>query len=117
MAYLPNPDALNRARVIRMARVGMPEHAIAFSIGVSTNTLRAFYLDAIRQAENDLNLAVLETLANLAKSGHNPAATIFWAKTRCGFMPAKGFKSDFGEDMPEFVVRGPNGEREEDYRK
>jgi hypothetical protein len=117
MTSLPNPDALNRARVIRMARVGMPEHAIAFAISVSINTLRKFYADAIRQAESDLNLAVLETLANLAQSGHNPAATIFWAKTRCGFMPAKGFKSDFGEDMPEFVVRGPNGEREEDYRR
>jgi len=117
MAHLPNPDALNRARVIRMARVGMPEHAIAFAIRVSTNTLRAFYLDAIRQAENDLNLAILETLALLAQSGHTPAATIFWAKTRCGFMPAKGFKPNAGYERPKLVIRGPNGEREEDHRR
>ncbi len=117
MDHLPNPDAFNRARVTRMARVGMPEHYIAFAISVSINTLRKFYAELIRQAESILNLEILETLANLAKSGRYPSVTMFWAKMRCGFIPPNRFNPFPNAPKPEFVVRGPNGEREEDIRR
>ena len=118
MNTLTHPgDSRLRTRISRMARVGTPEIQIAFAVNICVRTLQLFYPDELRHPAIQLNLQVLETLARFATSGKHPAATIFWAKTRCGFMPAKGFKSDFSDDMPEFVVRGPNGEREEDYRR
>ncbi len=119
MNAVTSPGADLRARVIRMARVGMPEHQIAFSLRIRISTLQAFFTEDIIDSQLKLNLEILETLARLAKSGKSPATTIFWAKTRCGFFSAinpDSKKSPQYPPMPEFVVTGPNGERMGDNR-
>ena len=110
-------DSHLRARISRMARVGTPEIQIAFATNISLRTLQLFYPDELRHPAIQLNLQVLETLALFATSGKHPAATIFWAKTRCGFVPPLPPKNPSTEfpPAPQLIVTGPNGEREEDY--
>ena len=118
MHTLTNPgDSHLRARISRMARVGTPEIQIAFAINISLRTLQLFYPDELRHPAIELNLQVLETLARFATSGKHLSATIFWAKTRCGFVPPVPPKKSTTQfpPAPEFIVTGPNGERLEDY--
>jgi hypothetical protein len=101
-----------------MARVGTPEIQIAFATNICVRTLQLFYATELQHPAIQLNLQVLETLARLATSGKHPAATIFWAKTRCGFTPPVSPKKSSTQfpPMPKFIVTGPNGERKKDYR-
>jgi hypothetical protein len=110
-------DAHLRARISRMARVGTPEIQIAFAINICVRTLQLFYSTELQHAAIELNLQVLETLARFATSGKHPAATIFWAKTRCGFTPPVSPKNSSSHfpPAPQLIIQGPNGEREEDY--
>jgi hypothetical protein len=52
-----------------MAKAGMPEYQIAFSLSVSIAALRLFYGNAIQDAEIEFNLEVLEALKRPARSG------------------------------------------------
>jgi hypothetical protein len=112
------PDAAQRARVVRMARVGMPEHQIAFSIAVSLKTLQLFYTRELIEPAIELNLEVLETFALLAKSGKSAAATIAWANARCGFRSESKTNPGKQTEPPKrkydsMMFRGPNGQFEE----
>jgi hypothetical protein len=124
MNELTKANGDNRARVIRMARVSMPEHQIALSIAVSLKTLRACYAKQLLEAAIETNLEVLETLALMAKSGKNAAATIFWAKTCCGFHPParkttnrqndRVAKDATTEPVPDrLIFEGPDGQFQE----
>jgi hypothetical protein len=105
-------DAHLRARISRMARVGTPEIQIAFAINICVRTLQLFYSTELQHAAIELNLQVLETLARFATSGKHPAATIFWAKTRCGFtppVPPKKTSTEF-PPAPQLRITGPKGQ-------
>jgi hypothetical protein len=107
--------AAKRAQVLRMAKVGMLEYQIAFSLSVSIATLRLFYGDAMQEAEITVNLEILEALQRLARSGKSATATTFWARTRCGFganhkTPNPLIPNSYSEPDTLIVV-GPNGER------
>ena len=77
----PDPSLIT---VIRMARVGMPHHHIAFVLGISPLELRSRYSNEMRRAEIEANFQIWDTLFHMAKSGKSIAATIFWLKTRAG---------------------------------
>ncbi len=119
-------DAHIRSRISRMARLGTPEIQIAFAVNISLRTLQLFYAHELQHSAIQLNLQVLETLARFATSGKHPAATIFWAKTRCGFTPPANsnrsgpYNGAYKPSLefppaPKLLITGPNGEREEDY--
>jgi hypothetical protein len=112
MSDLPPPDSANRARVSRMARVGMPEHQIAFSIAVSLKTLRTGYPKELIESAIELNLEVLETFAHMAKSGKSIAATVAWVKTHGGLKSPTN-KPDPKEQCGSIRFEGPNGEFQE----
>jgi len=105
-----------RALLRRLARVGLPEFQIAFSIGVRLETLQTFYGPLLEEAKIGVNLHVLETLERLARSGKAVGATIFWTRSQCKWAIAAARKS-FAEKIPqpldpEIIVSGPNGELE-----
>jgi hypothetical protein len=116
-AIEPALESQKRALLQRMARVGLPEFQIAFTIGVSADTLQIFYGDLLQEARIGVNLLVLETLERLARSGKSVSATIFWVHSRCGWSTHTAASKKFIDDeplrsRPEFgmIVRGPNGE-------
>jgi hypothetical protein len=109
-----NNSQHERALVIRMARVGMPEHQIAFMFGIAIHELLASYSHLIRRAAIHANLSIWETLWRMASSGKNPAATIFWLKTRTELADLKKSSNTRQFDNhhstpPPFHVVGPDG--------
>ena len=123
MNTLTHPgDSRLRTRISRTARVGTPEIQIAFAVNICVRTLQLFYPTELQHPAIQLNLQVLETLARFATSGKHPAATIFWAKTRCSFVPPGNANQSGPHNgaykpspefppAPKFIVTGPNGQR------
>ncbi len=68
-----------------MASMGIPQYQIALVQDISEKTLRGKYREELSKGAVEANLRVTETLFQMATSGTNAAASIFWAKTRCGF--------------------------------
>jgi hypothetical protein len=79
-----NPSDEDRTKIARMCRLGIARKQIAIVFGISPKTLRRHCRKELDQAI-EANVKVATTLFNMATSGKNIAATIFWAKTRCGF--------------------------------
>lgn len=70
-----------------MAFMGILQTQIATVFGISDKTLRKHFRDELRAAGIEANFQVIQTLFEMATSGKNTAASIFWAKARCGFRP------------------------------
>jgi len=64
--------------------MGLTQEQIAKVFGISPKTLRKHYRQELDASAIEANFQVTETLFTMATSGKNTAATIFWAKTRCG---------------------------------
>ncbi len=81
---------IDLAKVEQYAQVCDNEEEIALALGVSYSTLqnrkREFeeFANAIKRGKAAANIFVGGRLMGLVKEG-NPAATIFWMKSRCGW--------------------------------
>jgi len=75
---------VQRAKVVELAKLGIPHDQIAFSLRISTKTLRKHFHDQLYDCAIEANQQVLTKLFELAITG-NPTAATFWARTRCKF--------------------------------
>jgi hypothetical protein len=91
------PTPADRAKVERMHGMGIPQYQIATIFSISVKTLRRRYRKELSQSAVTANLKVIETLYKMATSGDNAAASIFWARTRCGFACSPAALSASGE--------------------
>ena len=89
-------SAEDRLKVSRMAAVGIPNYQIAFVMGMGVKKLRGACQKELKESAVEANYKVAETLYQMASSGTNTAASIFWAKTRCGFRTGLPALSDTG---------------------
>jgi hypothetical protein len=93
-----------RALVKSLAAFGIPHDSIALKIGVrSSKTLRKYFRQELDLGAMEANYRVVKTLFGMATSGEHPGATIFWAKTRCGFQERSAFEPASGPPPP-FMV-------------
>ena len=89
---------IDLAKVEQYAQVCDNEEEIALALGVSYSTLqnrkREFeeFANAIKRGKASANIFVGGRLMNLVKDG-NPAATIFWMKSRCGWKETQRIES------------------------
>jgi hypothetical protein len=90
----------DRTKVARMSRLGIPQAHVAIVFGISCKTLRKHFRKELTEAI-EANLKVAKTLFQMATSGKDIAATIFWAKTRCGFRSGSSASTDFEFDETE----------------
>jgi hypothetical protein len=97
-----HPTDEDRTKVARMSRLGIPQTQIAIVFGISSKTLRKHFRKELNAAV-EANLKVVTTLYNMATSGKNTAASIFWAKTRCGFRYGGPFDTELDPEEPETV--------------
>jgi len=105
-----------------MAKVGMPHHQIALSVELDLPALRTLYAAEMRRAAIEANLEIWETLWDMARSGKNSSATMFWLRVRADAKPPlappkKSIKESKKEvycteiPPPGFIrFVGPNGE-------
>src|SRR4051812_38479926 len=82
--FKPTDD--QRQKVKALAGYGLPHEQIATVAGVgSAVTLRKYFHEELRLGPLEAQSNVTRTLFRLASSGRNPAATMFWMKTRAGW--------------------------------
>jgi DNA-binding CsgD family transcriptional regulator len=84
----PNKDLTPQEKEVieRMARQGITQRIIAKSYNIDPKTLRKYCTSELKRAGHTRNLDVLDTLFELATDKHHSSATIFWTKTRCGYL-------------------------------
>ena len=79
-----DPKPAQRVEVERMYGLGLRETDIADILNISPKTLRKHFRKELKLGQHMMNDKVLTRLYEQATRGH-VAATIFWAKTRCGW--------------------------------
>ncbi len=75
-----SPSQYDRQQVEQMAALGIRKEDIAIVLGIHRNTLTRHYTDELARAGVQANAVIAKTLFNMARSGKNVAATIFWLK-------------------------------------
>jgi hypothetical protein len=80
------PTDEQRRRVKALAGYGVRHQQIAVLLGLaSTTTLRRHFAEELRMGSTEAKAQMLRALFKLAVSGHHPAMTMFWLKTRAGW--------------------------------
>ena len=98
------PTAEQRRTVCSMAAYGIPQEAIAGSVGIrSVKTLRRHFREELDRAAPEANARVAQTLYQLATTGKNATAAIFWLKTRAGWRE-HAYSSPRPVEPPPFLV-------------
>ena len=75
----------DRQQVEQMAALGIRNEDIALVMGVHRNTISRHYKKELRRAATQANAVIAKTLFNMARTGKNTAATIFWLKCRANW--------------------------------
>src|SRR5579884_172868 len=73
-----------RRQVKAMVALGIRQDEIAKVLDMTPKTLRKHFRSELDLGAIEANAKVMESLFQMATSGKNTAATIFWVKTRCG---------------------------------
>ena len=68
-----------------MAGLGLPQEQIALLLEVDPKTLRKLFGDDLDRGMAEANVKVGQSLFNMATSGNNVTAAIFWMKARAGW--------------------------------
>lgn len=79
------PTDKQRSEVKLLAGYGIPQDEIAQHIGIDPKTLRKYFSEELAAGALQADIAVIRNLHRLASKSDNPAAGIFWAKTRRGW--------------------------------
>lgn len=79
--YIENDEDRNKVKLLCI--IGTPVKTIAEILGVCKDVLYRHYKKEIQQAAQEANAQVAANLFKQTKT--NPAAAIFWMKTRCGW--------------------------------
>ena len=106
-----SPTAEQRKTVKAMAAYGIPQEAIARTVGCNHETLRKYYPDELDLAETEANAKVAQSLFKLATNG-NVAAAIFWAKARMGWSEKQQIELGSIDGKPLVTVYLPDNRRD-----
>jgi hypothetical protein len=87
-----------------MAALGCKHDDIATLLEISPKTLRKHFRTELDRGAIEANAKVLQSLFDMATSGKNTAASIFWAKTRCG-MRERAPEAETAAETPSFMVK------------
>lgn len=82
-AFAPTPEQRRTARA--MAGFGVPQNDIAIHFDIDPKTLRKHFRRELDSGMVEANVKVAQSLFNMATSGNNVAAAIFWMKARGGW--------------------------------
>jgi hypothetical protein len=99
------PSAEQRRSVKLMAGLGMRHQDIALVLDIAEKTLRKHFQQELALGAIGANAKVLQTLYGMATSGANTAATIFYAKTRCGLREKSHEPDSHWMQPPQIIIR------------
>lgn len=95
---------LARELVAATAALGFTHEKIATVLDISPKTLRKHFRPQLNKAAIQANAKVMQSLFDMATSGKNTSATIFWAKSRCG-LKDKTDESLPSAELPQITVK------------
>lgn len=102
-SYQPTEEI--RKVVTAMSALGCRHDDIATVLEVSPKTLRKHFRKELDRGAIEANKKVMETLFEMATSKQHVAATIFWAKTRCGMRERGEVIEPSWTGAPQIVVK------------
>ena len=79
------PSEEQRRTVKAMAGLGVPHEGIAVLLDVDPKTLRKYFHPELERGSVEATAKVAQSLFQLATTGKNVAAAIFWMKARAGW--------------------------------
>jgi hypothetical protein len=94
------PTAEQRKTVKAMAAYGISQADIGRVIGIHDETLRLHYAEEIATAAAEANAKVAQSLFQMATSGKNVAAAIFWMKTRARWKEVQALEHTGADGVP-----------------
>ena len=100
-----------RHQVKSMVAFGLRQDEIATLLEITPKTLRKHFRSELDKGALEANAEVMRSLFKMATSGRNTAATIFWAKTRCGLRERARVEDAIvveragSSDVPPLIVR------------
>ena len=99
--FVPTDEQRRMARV--MSGFGIPQPDIAAHFGIDAKTLRKHFREELDRGMTEANLKVAQSLFNMATTGGNVAAAIFWMKARAGWRE-KPLPDEEADAKPTVVV-------------
>jgi|TARA_R110000824_G_scaffold87114_2_gene215016 hypothetical protein len=81
-------DEKTQQMVLTATGMGLDQNTLSKLLDIAPKTLRKFYRHELDTGAARANLAVARTLFGMATSGKNVIATIYWTKTRAGWVEA-----------------------------
>ncbi|MBI0539493.1 hypothetical protein D9599_28670 [Roseomonas sp. KE2513] len=81
--YVPTEEQRRTVRV--MAGAGIPQPDIVTLLEIDPKTLRLHFRRELDRGSVEATVKVAQTLFQMATSGQNTAASIFWMKARAGW--------------------------------
>jgi len=104
------PTDEQRKLVKTLAAFGIPHEQIANKVGIrSPKSLRKYFRSELDQGAIDANGQVAKTLYEMATSGKQPLATMFWLKTRAGWRDRPAFEPTAISPPPFIVAQQQHG--------
>ena len=82
-AFAPTEE--QRRLVRAFAGFGIPQEDMANHLGIDTKTLRKHFRDELDRGVVEANAKVAQSLFQMATTGKNVAAAIFWMKARANW--------------------------------
>ena len=79
------PTEEHRRLVRAFAGFGVPQEDIARHLGIEPKTLRRHFRDELDRGSLEATAKVAQSLFQMATTGRNVAAAIFWMKARAGW--------------------------------
>ncbi|MDB5318329.1 MAG: hypothetical protein JWO24_4173 [Rhodospirillales bacterium] len=123
MGVLYDPSEDQRRTAKAMAGFGVPQDDIANYLDIDAKTLRKHFRRELDGGTLEANAKVAQSLFNMATSGRNVAAAIFWMKARGGWrekhevqVSMAGDVSQMSDAELEEVIRTTRAEVKEMYR-
>jgi len=91
------PTDEHRRLVRMMAGFGVPQPDIATQLEIDPKTLRKYFRRELDRGTVEANVKVAQSLFQMATSGKNVAAAIFWMKARGGWREKSQIEHDVRE--------------------
>jgi integrase len=85
MPALVDPTEEDRRLVRAMSGFGIPQEQIATHLGIDAKTLRKHFRQDLDRGMVEATAKVAQSLFQMATTGKNVAAAIFWMKARAGW--------------------------------
>jgi hypothetical protein len=110
------PTDEQRRTVKAMSGFGVPQPDIATHIGIDPKTLRKWFREELDRGSIEATTKVAQSLFNMATTGNNVAAAIFWMKARAGWrekqeieLSARTVQQVSDAELMRMIVRSRDG--------